>query len=208
MFEGLPNADPFAAVGEHGSIDYAQMNKGVRPVFRNRPEIDPLASEKAGHPVHRNVEEVLITIAGDSFSSASHPVDDAIKMRFSAEYDAWKAKGVAMTIKGIPLREWPLLSALQVADFEAAKFYSIEDIADLSDSNVNRIMDGRIWRQKAIAWLEQAKDGATATRLAAENERLRLQIEALSARMGEIESGEGKRGPGRPRSVRNDDALS
>lgn len=210
MFETLPSADPFASISEHGLIDYAQMNKGVRPIFRKRIEIDPAASEKAGLPVHREVEECLIMTSGDSLSSANHPVDSGIKERFATEYEAWKTKGQAMTIRGTPLREWPSLNALLIADFEAAKFYSIEDIAEMSDTNVTRIMDGRVWRQKAIAWLELAKDSAVTICLAAENERLRTQLEALSARMSafEADAGEVKRGPGRPKAVRNDDALS
>ena len=160
---------------------------------------DNAASETAGAPRFREEERVRLIIAGDMFNQPVHPVDEAIKERFSAAYKAFKDSKVERHVEGTLLREWPQLSRIQIAELEALGIYSVESLRDISDSNVNRIPDGRIWREKAKAWLDQAKDGAAATRYAAENERLREKLEALEKRLAEVESAEPRRGPGRPR---------
>lgn len=189
MDDFLGSSDPFATVnGGFGGINYAEMNKGVQPVFFVEPVPDAKASEEAGVPKFREEERVRLIVAGDMFNIAVHPVDSGIKDRFPAAYEAWKAKRQERHIEGTPLKQWPLLSPVQIAEFESANIYSVESLRDIADTNVNRIADGRIWREKAKAWLEQAKDGATATRLAAENERLREQLERLEKRIDEMEA--------------------
>jgi hypothetical protein len=197
--DDLGVASPFAAVGDFGQVNYAEMNKGVQPIFFTEPVRDDAASERDGVPRYRDEERVQIIVAGDQFNRAVHPVDDAIKARFPEHYARWQATKKDMHIDGTPLKQWPLLSPAQVAEFSAINILSVEMLAELSDANVSKIFDGRIWREKAKAWLEQAKDGATATRYAAENERLKQQVDALTARVNELANEVGdRRGPGRP----------
>jgi len=191
--------DPFATVsGGFGGINYSEMNKGVQPIFFVEPVADAKASEEAGVPKFREEERVRLIVAGDMFNVAVHPVDSSIKERFPVQYEAWKAKKTEKHIDGTPLKQWPLLSPVQIAEFEAAGIFSVEGLQNIADANINRIADGRIWREKAKAWLAQAKDGALATKLAAENERLREQLEALAKRVDEIDREAPKRSPGRP----------
>jgi hypothetical protein len=189
---------PFATVNGGFGVDYAEMNKGVQPIFFSEPEQDFAASEREGIPRFREVEKVRLIIAGDMFNQPVHPVDAAIKERFPEHYRRWKDSRAERHIDGTPIRSWPLLSNVQIAEFEAANILSVEMLAALADQNVNRIADGRVWRDKAKAWLEQAKDGATVTRFAAENARLTEKLEALEKQMAEL-AADHKRGPGRPR---------
>jgi hypothetical protein len=193
--------DPFATVSGGFGVDYAAMNKGVQPIFFVEPVPDERASERDGVPRYREEERVRLIVAGDMFNQPVHPVDSSIKERFPEHYAKWKASKAQKHVEGTPLKEWPLLSPAQVAEFDASGIYSIESLRDLSDTNVNRIHDGRIWREKAKAWLEQAKDGAAATRLAAENERLREQIEHLEKRFNELEQETLKRPAGKPKAA-------
>lgn len=190
---------PFATVNGGFGVDFAEMNKGVQPIFFTEPVQDFKASEEAGVPRFREEERVRLIIAGDMFNQPVHPVDDGIKQRFPEHYARWKASRTERHVEGTPIRNWPLLSNVQIAEFEAANVFSVEMLAELADQNINKIMDGRVWRDKAKAWLSQAKDGATATRLAAENARLVEKMEALERRLSEVEAAETKRGPGRPR---------
>lgn len=197
-------SSPFANVGEFGAINYAEMNKGVTPVFFVEPLEDGNATEKAGALRMYEQEMVRIHVAGDQFTVACQPVDAAIKERFAVQYGAWKTKKIERHVDGTPLKNWPLLSPLRVAEFESMNIFSVEHLAAVSDSNVNRMADGRIWREKAIAWLASAKDGAVAAKYAAENERLRedsaekdKRIDDLAARLAALEE---KRPVGRPRT--------
>ena len=190
---------PFATVNGGFGVDYAEMNKGIQPIFFSEPEQDFGASEREGVPRFREVEKVRLIIAGDMFNQPVHPVDDAIRQRFPEHYARWKASRTERHVEGTPIRNWPLLSNVQIAEMEAANIFSVEMLAELADQNIAKIMDGRVWRDKAKAWLSQAKDGATATRLAAENTRLTEKLEALEKRLSELEASETRRGPGRPR---------
>lgn len=194
--------DPFATVGVSMGVDYAAMNKGIQPIFFIEPVEDKAASEREGVVRFRDEERVRLIVAGDMFNQPVHPVDEDIKKRFADHYARWQADRTQKHIEGTPLRHWALLSPTTIAEFEASGVFSIENVRDLSDANISKFHDGRIWREKAKAWLDQAKDSGTATRLAAENERLRESVERLERTVADlaarVDDGETKRGPGRP----------
>jgi hypothetical protein len=179
--------DPFATVSSNSfGVDFSAMNKGVTPIFFTEPVEDRKATEDSGHITFREEERVRIIVAGDMLNQAVHPVDDAIRERFSEAYTRWKANKTRRHIEGVPIKAWPILSQLEVAQFEAIGIFSVENLRDISDTNLSKIAEGRQWREKARAWLESAKGGAEATRLAAENERLREDVEGLKKQVAEM----------------------
>ena len=188
--------DQTATVDQWGGVDYGQMNKGVTPIFSVILEKDERATEESGMAKYRESEIVMIRVAGDMNSVATHPVDAAIKERFAAQYEKWKTSRVARTVDGTPLKNWPMLSPIQVAEFDSLGIYSVEHVAGLSDHLVTKIQDGRVWRSKAEAWLASAKDNAAAAKFGAENERLResnaelkAELASQSARLKALEDG-------------------
>jgi hypothetical protein len=72
---------------------------------------------------------------------------------------------------------------------EYLNILSVDDLAAVADVHLDRIADGRQWRDRAAAWLKSAKDGAVAARYAAENHRLREDVVALSKRLAALEVG-------------------
>lgn len=177
---------PFASVGDYGQVDYALMNKGVTPIFFIEPVYNQRRSDEEGKPCFDEMERVKIVVAGDRDNQTVLPVDDAVKMRFADQYHRWQANKQEKHIDGTPLKEWPLLSISQIAELEAINIFSVEQLAGVSDSNVTRIHSGREWRSKAAAWLAKASDGASVTKLAAENERQRQDIEDLRKTVAEL----------------------
>jgi hypothetical protein len=170
----------FAAVNEHGGVDYAPHNKGVTPVFFIESVIDPAASEKAGRAIYRDMERVRINVAGDQFSAAVHPVDAGLIDRFEEAYAKWKRKG-HVQVNGTPLAKWPLATPSFIKELEFLNIFSVDDLASVADVHLDRIADGRQWRDRAVAWLKSAKDGAAAAQYAAENARMRDEIADLRA---------------------------
>jgi hypothetical protein len=201
--DDLGSTSPFATVNESGGIDYAQMNKGITPIFFIEAIPDDKATEAAGAVRMYEQEMVRIQVAGDMLNVATAPVDSAIKERFAAQYEAFKTKRQARHIEGTPLKNWPMISALRIAEFEAVGIFSVENLAAVSDTNVVKLADGRVWREKAAAWLASAKDNAVSVKYAAENERLRNDLEEMRKQIAElsakVDDPEAKRGPGRPR---------
>lgn len=174
----MDDDSPFAIVGRFG-VDYAPHNRGITPVFRLVPVQDHVATEREGYPVHITKEEVTLFIAGDPLSAATHPVDEKIKARFSEQYEKWKRDKSGAHIVGMPLSKWPMATPGMIKELEFLNVLSVEDLASISDGNVTNITEGRSLREKAIAWLASAKDGAAAMRFAAENQRLRDEMAEL-----------------------------
>jgi hypothetical protein len=197
--------DGFAAINPWGGVDYAQMNKGITPIFFLEPVVDGKESEKQGRTVYREMERVRIQIAGDMLSAAVVPVDDAVKSRFAEAYESWSKKRTHR-VSGMPLEKWPLASVVMVKELQAMNIYSVEDLAAVSDSNITNIPEGRAWRAKAATWLKAAADTAVATKYAAENERLRADLAELRA---QIEAAGVKLGaPGESGKIRQNPAKS
>jgi hypothetical protein len=179
MYDGLG----FASVSvETGAIDYAPHNKGVTPIFFVESVIDHAASERAGRAIYIDMERVRINVAGDQFSSAVHPVDEAIIDRFEEAYAKWKRKG-QMHVSGTPLAKWPLATPRFIKEMEYLNIFSVDDLAAVADVNLDRFENGRQWRDQATAWLRSAKDGALAAQMAAENHRLREQLAGLAEKV-------------------------
>jgi hypothetical protein len=183
------------------TVDWAPHNRGITPIFFVESVIDPAASEKAGRAIYRDMERVRIQIAGDSFSAAVHPVDEGIINRFEEAYAKWKRKG-HVAINGTPLAKWPLATPSFIREMEFLNIFSVDDLASVADVHLDRIADGRQWRDRAAAWLQSAADGAAAARYAAENARLREDVERLSLRLDEMAAGRAGGVPLKPAKAR------
>jgi hypothetical protein len=187
-FTGLPAAVPFASFGP-GGIDWAPQNKGITPVFRIKDTLHPAESEKAGRAVYFDREEYSLYIAGDQQSVATGIVDDAIRERFRDAYDKWKRGGDHTHINGTPLSRWPLATPSFIKEMEYMNIYSVDDLAAVADVHLDRIADGRAWRDRAAAWLKSANDGAAASKYAAENARMRDELSELRGMIASITGG-------------------
>jgi hypothetical protein len=168
------------------STRYAEMNKGIQAMFFVESVPDEAATEKAGTLKMIDMERVRLFTAGDMNSCPVHPVTPAIIERFGDAYAKWKANRTNDHITGTPLAAWPLASRGFVMELAALHIRSVEDLAGVADVNVTRITDGRIWREKATAWLASNKDSAAAARFAAEAERLRDDVKARDQTIADL----------------------
>lgn len=163
----------------------------------------PYKSEQAGRPIHEDREFISILVAGDNRSEVVREATEFDKERFAESYRKFKA-GLKEDdqLIGSRLSEWPPMSKALVRDFNSVNVFTVEQLASLSDTAVQNFgMGGQEWRSKAKAYLEAAEKGAAAVAFAAENERLRADVERLSAQVRELAAlaDPEKRGPGRPR---------
>ena len=173
------------AIGENGmnSVDWVAMNKGITPVFRLEPVINEKETELQGRAVYDNTEIVLLYIAGDQNSVHSQPVDQYVKRRFPEQYEHWKRTNEGRSISGTPLRMWPMATPAFIKEMESINVFSVDDLANIADVHIGKMPDGRIWRDRAAAWLANAQSTAVESKFAAENDRLRERLEALEGRL-------------------------
>jgi hypothetical protein len=171
-------ASTFASINEFGGVDFAPHNKGVTPIFFIEAVQDFAASEREGRAVYVDKERVRIHVVGDQTAAAA-PVDAAVIARFRDQYEAWKRKETGSHIKGTPLKKWPMSTPAMIRELESWNVFSVEDLAAISDGNVQNITDGRAMRDRAAAWLKSAADGAAVMKYAAEVNRLRDEVAEL-----------------------------
>ena len=104
---------------------------------------------------------------------------------FHGAYEAWKT-GQEPPLVGTSVKEWAFLSPSQAQNLIALRIITIEDVAAMTEEAMQRFgMGGRDLREKARKWIA---DHEVAGNLADENEALRAQLAALSARVAELES--------------------
>ncbi len=178
--------DAFAVVGNSGQARFAEQNKGVTPIFFFEDVQDDAATEKAGTLRMRQEERVRLFTVGDPNSSPVHPITPEIKQRFAAAYKEWQQTRKNDHIEGVPLSVWPLVTRAFVMELNALHIRSVEDLSIASDMTIARIVDGRVWRDKAKAWLEANKDAGAAAKYAAEASRLRDDNAELKRQLAEL----------------------
>lgn len=185
MFDNPNDANVTVGLGNEG-MRLAKMNEGITPFFFEEPVKNETKTSEAGYPVYDSLPRVRLFVAGDPYNQVTHPLDDAQKERFPIEYKAWVEKKTAMHISGTPLRQWPLLGPAEIASFEEMKIFSVQALAQIPDSSLQRAYGLREWRDKAKAWLDSAGDHNAAVRYAEENRALRDDIAALKDQMAEL----------------------
>lgn len=191
----------------------AQDTTGIYAAFSIEPVEMGFLSQQAGRPIFEDREFVKIIIAGDKHNEVYREATENDKDRFHEVYARFK-RGLSdrEQIVGTPLKEWTRLKPSQVRELESLNIYTVEQLSSLSDTiKQNLGMGAHDLVAAAKGFLEAAKDSSAASSYAAENERLKAEIAALSEQVKELGSilrdvTPPKRGPGRPRAEEADAA--
>lgn len=118
---------------------------------------------------------------------------------FSKAFNVYKS-GEEMTMDGTPLRACPAFTKTEVAQAEAIKIFSVEELAMCNEEAIQRMgMIGRQIKMKASKYLDDKQSG----NLAQENEALRVRMTDLENTIADMKAA-GMKEPakiGRPRKV-------
>ena len=97
---------------------------------------------------------------------------------FKEAFEAWK-KDEEPPVNGMSIREWNLLTKTQFESLRAIRVMTVEDVAAMNEEAIARLgMGGRALKQKAVEFLQTAKDiGASAGRIAA----MQAELDTLKA---------------------------
>lgn len=164
-------------------------------------------SAAEGRPIFDDVEMINILRPGDNTTDFHTEVQEKHKRMYPAQYAQFKQSGTNAH-GGTLLSMLTFLTPRQIKEFEALNIYNVEALALINDNNA--FMGWREIKNKAVAYLEMAKDQAVMTRWKEKEEALELrakqqdekitaltdQVAQLIAKLGDAPE---KRGPGRPR---------
>lgn len=132
-------------------------------------------SLEAGRPIYDQIEMVGINVPG-SKDEVVKKVNDEIKGKYGPQYAHWK-RTQEQPVDGTPLSMVPWLNLAQVKEMQAINIHTLEQLASLSDTAVQKIgMGGVDLRKKALAYMSSAQGNAETQRLITENEILRRDL--------------------------------
>lgn len=180
--------------------------------FYKREVENEYMTTKEGRPIKYMADFVRIEVPGDMTTVIDTFVNEEHKKRFPQQWYQFKNEqdeSALGDVQGTLLKDWPLLTAAQASEMRHFKFYTIEQVANASDQQISTLgmlvgMQPFALREKAKAFLAQAKDSSVVQQQAEEIKKRDQQIADLQAQMTRLmeamkKDDEPKRGPGRPK---------
>jgi len=152
----------------------------------------------AGRPIFKEFDFVRICVPGDNLTEIDTYANDSHKQRFPRQWAHYQNQvGNQEQIIGTPVEQWTLISRSQAEELKGIKFRTVEDIANCSDQQLQRIgmiagMSPHSFREKAKAFLNLATESAEVSQreqelqaLKEENAKIKAETEAKLAQMQE-----------------------
>lgn len=201
-----------ASAHVHGSgtnyhVTYGD-DKGLLVEFMEDAIHQPFESEKAGRAIYKNCAFLSIIFPGDKTKRTYRPASDEDRRRFPLQWAAFE-KGEAAIENGTPITQWNYLSKSQAMELKHMGFWTVELLANATDTAISGLIGGNAIRTQAQTFLAATKDDSKFTSLVAENEQLKNKIEAqgdviqtLTSRLDALETSEARK-PGKPRKEEN-----
>ncbi len=175
--------------------------------FYQKEVIHEFNSKQENRPIYYMADFVRIEVPGNQFSIidtfASPYHKDAYPIQWARYQNEKKDQGED-DIAGTLLRDWSILTAAQVRELKHYHFYTVDQVANASDDQINKVtmivgMGGHAFREKAKNYLARAKDSAIVDAQSEELRKRDEEIETLKRQMNELMSAQSANKPrGRP----------
>jgi len=129
-----------------------------------------------------DVEHVAIH-TGDKLSFYFQPATDEHRRRFPEAQRRFR-EGIKTPLEGQPLDKWAPISRGEVFTLRAMEIRTVEALANLNESMIAALGQRfRDLKNLAVTHAAQAKDAAAANKIAAENQALKDQLQAMQAQL-------------------------
>lgn len=177
------------------NVTFGDDRLGV--IFYNRTVEDPERTKEEGRKCFKTREFIKIMVPGDRMNIIDRPVqrtgvlptDDVL--RFSRQYEKFKAKEEQAAHDGLPLSLWPAMPGPLAEELKHINVFTVEQLATLSDTYVGKVPMGHAWKKKAEEFVKALTDQAQVSKLQAalaeRDARLDAQDKALKDQAAIIE---------------------
>lgn len=153
--------------------------------FYSQAVQQPFLTVKEGRPIFHDVDFIMIFTPGDQLNIIDTVARPDHKARFPQQWAAYQqGKSTDQQLVGTPVSAWPFLTAAQAEEFKALKFFTVEQIANASDLQLQRMgmtggMNPHVIRDRAKAYLAAAAGTAPIEAQAQENAELKERLAAM-----------------------------
>jgi hypothetical protein len=144
-------------------------------------------SVAAGRPIFKEFDFVRICVPGDNLTEIDTYAQESHKSRFPRQWAHYMNQTAGQEqIIGTPIEEWTLISRSQAEELKGIKFRTVEDVANCSDLQLQRIgmiagMSPHGFRDKAKQFLNLASESAEVAQKEAEMQALREENAKIKA---------------------------
>ncbi len=153
--------------------------------FEDFAEKQNFESEQQGRPIYKTKTYIRMTKVGGK-EEVAREAKEQDKQKYPMQFAAY-VSGKSQAVIGTPIETFPLLETSQVATLKALSILSVEQLAAVSDNDLDKLgMGARELRSKAQGFIQAAKDCSHVTKLSAENERLSNEIAILKEEIKKI----------------------
>jgi hypothetical protein len=154
--------------------------------FFTAPLQDKERTEEEGRPIFKDVDMIRIMVPGDKDNIIERAVRQGDSQRFPKQWEAYK-QGREEALEGTPLEQWPMITRAQVEELRFFHVKTVEQLANISDSNAQKFIGIQALKTRAAEWLEAAEDGAPISAMAAELEKRDEKINSLTATIEQMQ---------------------
>jgi hypothetical protein len=146
------------------------------------------ASAQAGREIWEDVEMVEIILPGNPWTKPVMRVTDEHRERWPKLYEQFR-KQEEQRPDGRPIEEWSEVSRAMVKELKALDFYTVEQVADMSEIAIGRIgMGARVLKEKAQAYVAESRKMAPINALVRENDILKSKLSAMESNQQQTNS--------------------
>ena len=151
--------------------------------FFKHAKLSQSKTKAEGRPVYEDLDYIQILQPGNKDSIVIRPATKMDKQRFAEHWRRYEARQDDEYVEGTILEEWSGITRSQVEELRYLNIRTVEQLANLSDSNAQNVMGVQALKAKAAKYLETAEKDATAEKFA----ELEAKYEALLAKMESAE---------------------
>lgn len=173
--------DPNASNGTmatHGS------DKNLAVEFSYEPFHLEFQSRQEGRQIYEDRPFITIYYPGDSTKVTRRFAEELDFQRFAPQWDAFQRQA-SQAATGFPLKEWTQITKSQAMELGAMHIHTVEQLASVPDGQL-RVLGANDLVARAKAYVSATSDHALESRLQADNDTLRAEMEALRNQMAEI----------------------
>jgi hypothetical protein len=167
------------------AMSQTKSDDGLYVEFGMFPIQNKVKTVEEGRPIFDEVPFVKIMIPGDKDNIVHRKVKATDKQRWPRQWQAFENQQ-EQPLEGTPLVEWPGISRSQCEELAHFGIKTVEQLAQMADSNTQKFMGLVGLKHRAVEYLEASKSAAPFQQLQAENDHLRNEIEAMKDQIAQL----------------------
>ena len=175
---------------------YANDNK-LFIKFHTQAVLHPAKSTQAGRAIYDDVDMITIRTPGSQLTSIVAPVKYYMD-RFGDKYRLWKSSQLEAA-SGTPLENFPFLftKPSMIAELKYRNIFTVEQLAELTDSGKQSIMGGHELCKRAANWITKSAENAED----AEKAELKAKLAKMEEQMALLMADKLANAPAEPAEV-------